>query len=381
MKISPIVPSSYSPVRRKTLFPATRASWVKPPRRAGSRRRTGCAGAAAAAGVRRGSCPLLLPFGAGASECFGHSLGGRLLDAKLDLAFLGRCGFRGDGGIALRGERLAQLGTVAVEGHRLDAMPPALLIGVEHVLDRRLVRHVDRLGDGAGEEALRGAHHPDVTHVVDEARSRLAALVGAIEDRQMLFAQERRTLDRHRAADDRIGLVDLALAESERSQKVKPGTAGIRGRDSRPLQRVFSERPDVERETELEDTRQCRLDLVDVVVHEAAIAQGVAVDVRRALERHRPQHVGEDGSPLVGGVPEVAQGGLDALVGDLEVAAAGQLLEFHQREIRLHPGGVAIHQQPDRAGRGEQCRLSVAVAVSFPVSQRAVPGITRGVQQ
>src|SRR5829696_1195302 len=107
MKISPMVPSSYSPVRRKTLFPATRASWVKPLRRAGRRRRTGCASDAA-------------------------------------------------------------IGAFAVERHCLDAVSPALLIGVEHVVDRRLVRHVDRLGDGAGEEALRGAHHPDVAHMVDE---------------------------------------------------------------------------------------------------------------------------------------------------------------------------------------------------------------------
>ena len=65
--------------------------------------------------------------------------------------------FRRTLGVALAGERLAQLGAVAVEGHRLEAVPPALLVGVEDVLDRRLVRHVDRLGDRAGEEALGGA--------------------------------------------------------------------------------------------------------------------------------------------------------------------------------------------------------------------------------
>src|SRR5215204_5726329 len=128
-------------------------------------------------------------------------------------------------------------------------MPPALLVGIEHILHCRLVRHIDRLGDGAREEALRGAHHLDVAHVVDEARSCLPALVGAIEDRQMLFTQEWRTLNRHRATNDGVGLVDLALTKSERSQKVKSGTAGICYRDSGPLQRIFAQRPDVECET------------------------------------------------------------------------------------------------------------------------------------
>ena len=42
------------------------------------------------------------------------------------------------------------------------------------------------LRDRAGEEALRGGHHLDVAHVMDEARALLAALVGGVEDRQVL---------------------------------------------------------------------------------------------------------------------------------------------------------------------------------------------------
>ena len=38
-------------------------------------------------------------------------------------------------------------------------------------------------------------------------------------------------------------------------------------------------------------------------------------------------------------------------VDDLEIAAAGELLELDQREIGLDAGGVAIHHQADRAGR------------------------------
>src|ERR671911_1708797 len=101
----------------------------------------------------------------------------------------------------------------------------------------------------------------------------------------MLFTQERGALDRHRAADDRVRLVDLRLAVSERPQQVKTGPASIRGRDSRPLQRLFAERPDIEGKAKLEDSRQRGLDLVDVLVDETAFAQRVTVDVRRAVER------------------------------------------------------------------------------------------------
>src|SRR4051812_344768 len=107
----------------------------------------------------------------------------------------------------------------------------------------------------------------------------------------MLLTQERRTLDRHRATDDGIRLVDLALAEPERSQKIKPGTARIGRRDPSPLQRLFAKRPNIEGEAKLEDSRQGGLDLVDVFVKESAIAQRVAVDVRCAVKGHRSQDV------------------------------------------------------------------------------------------
>ena len=50
-------------------------------------------------------------------------------------------------------------------------------------------------------------------------------------------------------------------------------------------------------------------------------------------------------------------------VDDLEIAAAGELLELDQREIGLDAGGVAIHHQADRAGRRDDRDLRVAIAV------------------
>ena len=52
-----------------------------------------------------------------------------------------------------------------------SAQLPGLQVGVRDVVGRGVGRHVDGLGDGAGEERLHGRHHLDVAHVVDGARA------------------------------------------------------------------------------------------------------------------------------------------------------------------------------------------------------------------
>ena len=62
-------------------------------------------------------------------------------------------------------------------------------------------------------------------------------------------------------------------------------------------------------------------------------------------------------------VAELAQRPRHGLVDDLHRPAADELLELHQREVRLDAGGVAVHHQADRAGGCEHRRLRVAPAV------------------
>ncbi len=73
-------------------------------------------------------------------------------------------------------------------------------------------------------------------------------------------------------------------------------------------------------------------------------------------------------------VAERAQRRRHRAVDDLEIAAAGELLELHQREVGLDAGGVAIHDQADGAGRRDHRHLGVAVAVLLAERERAVPG-------
>ena len=122
-----------------------------------------------------------------------------------------------------RGQRLRQLRAVAIERDRLEAELPGQLVGLLAILDRRGVRHVDRLRDRAGDEGLRRRHHPDMAVDREAARADAAARVGAVEHRQVLGLQMRRAFQRHRAAAIGVGGLDLGPGEAERGQQVEAG--------------------------------------------------------------------------------------------------------------------------------------------------------------
>ena len=98
------------------------------------------------------------------------------------------------------------------------------------------------------------------------------------------------------------------------------------------------------------------------------------VDGGRLAQRAVADRVGLDLGDLGFAVAERAQRVRDGAVDDLEVAAAGELLELHEREVGLDAGGVAIHDEADRAGRRDHGRLRVAVAVRLAERERPVPG-------
>ena len=81
-------------------------------------------------------------------------------------------------------ERLRQLGAVAIERVGLQREPPGQHVGRLAVLDRRVVRHVDGLGDRAGDEGLRRRHHADVALDREIALADAPAGIGAVEHRQ-----------------------------------------------------------------------------------------------------------------------------------------------------------------------------------------------------
>ncbi|MPL92618.1 hypothetical protein SDC9_38730 [bioreactor metagenome] len=274
-----------------------------------------------------------------------------------------------------RGERLAQLRAVAVECVRLDAERPAQLVGGQRILDRRRVRHVDRLRDRARDEALRRGHHPDVAVDGQIALAGLAAGIGAVENRIMRGLQERRALEGHRAANVVVRRVDLRLGETEVAQHVEGRVVQLLDRDAQRLRaEILAQRPLVEDEADVEGRGQCRLDLLDLGRAETMADERGAVDARAIAQGSVADRIADDLLDLRRGIAERFEGRGHRAVDDLEVAATGELLELHQGEIGLDARRVAIHHQADGARGRDHRDLRVAEAMRLAKRQRLVPG-------
>ena len=109
--------------------------------------------------------------------------------------------------------------------------------------------------------------------------------------------------------------------------------------------------------------------------------QVLVLEARGAFDRVVLVDVGEHRFDRWLVVAERAERERHRLVDDLEHAAAGELLVFHQRDVGLDAGGVAIHQERDRAGGREHRRLGVAVAVAAAAGEHVVPDLPGGVVQ
>ena len=132
-------------------------------------------------------------------------------------------------GQQLRIERLGELGAVAVERVGLQGQPPGQHVGLLAVLHGRLVRHVDGLGDGAGDEGLGCRHHVDVARHRQRALALAPAGAGAVEDRQMLLGDVRRAFQRHGPAHVLVGRLDVLfrVAQMQRAGRT-PGPSAFR---------------------------------------------------------------------------------------------------------------------------------------------------------
>ena len=192
----------------------------------------------------------------------------------------------------------------------------------------------------------------------------------------------RRAFEGHRAADMDVGALDLALGKAEMAEHIEAEIVKLRRVE---LQDVAAERLAegelVEHELDVEGGGETILDGLDLGRSEALPPQRFMVDRRRAGERAEADRIVDDGLDLLPAIAERPQRVRDRLVDDLEIAAAGQLLELHQREIGLDAGGVAIHDQADRAGGRDHRRLGIAIAVALAELHRQVPGRHGAVDQ
>ena len=271
-------------------------------------------------------------------------------------------------------QRLAELGAVAVECVGLHAEPPRQEVSLLAFLDGGVVRHVDGLRDGAGDEALRRRHHADMALDREIPLAGPAAGIGAVENRQMRVRQSRGAFQGHGPASEDVGRLDLAAGEAGLAQQVEAGVGQLGLRDAQHLgAEIGPQRPLVEHEADVEGGTECGLDLLDLGRAEAGLDQPVEIDPGRTSQSAVADRIVDDAADGIVVISQRCQGFGHRAVDDLEVAAAGQLLELHQREVGLDTGGVAVHHQPDGAGGRDDAGLGVAVAVLLAQLERMIP--------
>ena len=271
MKISPMRPSSYSPVREIDLVAA-------------DDRLLGVALA-----------PARHLFAPALDELFDDALGSNrgTLVGGLGGGQFGGALFRFvlifGVGQDLAVERLREFGAVAIERVGFQRLAPGAHVGGLAVLDARLVRHVDRLRDRAGDERLAGRHHVDVGVDREVAAAFATARVGAVEDGQVLVFQVWCALEGHGAANVLVGRLDVGLREAEMGEQVELGIVEFFGRHAKRLgEEGIAERPAVKDELDVEGGSERAFDRAQGFVGEALGAQGGVVDRRCCVSEPWP---------------------------------------------------------------------------------------------
>src|SRR5690606_38855703 len=118
-------------------------------------------------------------------------------------------------------------------------------------------------------------------------------------------------------------------------------------------------------ELDVESRLHRGIERLDRVVGKALGPQGRRVDAGSLVKIAVADRIGFHLGDLVFRVAKGAQGRRHCTVDDLEVATAGQLLELHQGKVGLDTGGVAVHDEADRAGGRDNGNLGVTVAMLF----------------
>src|SRR5208283_1852876 len=208
-----------------------------------------------------------------------------------------------------------------------------------------------------------------------EAGAAPPAGASAIEHRVVLWFQMQRTLDRHGAADVTVGGVDLSTGKAKRRQKIKFRVLKGFSRNLEGFgQKLRAKRPFVENEFDVEGALQPILDFADFYLGESFAAEAFVIDVGSAAKAPMACGVGGNIVDLGLSVSEGAQSGRNGLVDDFEIAAAGESLEFDEREIRFDPRRVAVHEETNRAGRGDGAYLRIAIAMPVAHGESPFPG-------
>src|SRR5690606_19872104 len=128
---------------------------------------------------------------------------------------------------------------------------------------------------------------------------------------------------------------------------------------------LFAKLPLVEDEADVVGGRERSLDSVDFFLSKPTLFQPLVVHAGCVCQRAMTDSISDDLLDRLVGIAERPKRLRHCAVDDLEVAAARELLELHESEVRLDAGRVAIHDKADRACRGDDGGLRIAIAIAL----------------
>ena len=109
----------------------------------------------------------------------------------------------------------------------------------------------------------------------------------------------------------------------------------------------------------------------------ACTLQGVIAIFLHVLNRIEFLDVADDSFHLPRRIAQPRQPFRHSAIDNLEQAAAGQQLVFHQRNVRLDAGCVTVHQKSNCARRRKYCYLCIPVTRLLSFFERALPTFAR----
>src|SRR5262249_16425431 len=122
----------------------------------------------------------------------------------------------------------------------------------------------------------------------------LAAFVGAIEDRVMLFLKVRGPFDGHCAADIGIGLAHLFFGEAKCGEKIEARRLDLFGLEPQSIMaKVVANRATFQDKRELEWPRQECFDSLEDLIGEAPGFEGCRIQMRTSDQRPRSAAVAD----------------------------------------------------------------------------------------
>ena len=277
---------------------------------------------------------------------------------------------------------MRQFRAIAIERIGFEAETPRHHVSVVTVFDAGIIGHVDRFGDRAGHERLGRRHHLDVAFPRQIALADFAAWVCTVEDRIVVVGQVRCALKGHRSAGMEVCSLDFGLRKPDGAQQVKVGVEHRSGIKTEGLgAELFAKGPLVESEANIECGWQTCLDRFDLGVAKAFATQRLVIDTGGIFQRAAAHRIINDLDNLIGSIAEGFQSRWHGAVDDFEVSAACELFELHEGEVWLDPGGIAVHDQTDGAGRRNHRGLGVAIAVLLAEFNRCIPCFFSGFDQ